>query len=93
MDDVIYEEFKGTGNMELHLDRRISERRIFPAIDISRSGTRREELLVDERKLELMWALRRAMVNTSNSEFLDTILGKLKQTKTNDEFLDNMHSL
>ena len=93
MDDVIYEEFKGTGNLELHLDRRISERRIFPAIDISRSGTRREELLLDERKLELMWALRRAMANSSSSEFLETILRKLKQTRDNEEFLDNMHSL
>ncbi len=93
MDDVIYEEFKGTGNMELHLDRRIAERRIFPAIDISRSGTRREELLLDERKLELMWALRRAMGNTPNIEFLEMLLDKLKQTKNNEEFLDNMHLL
>lgn len=93
MDDVIYEEFKGTGNMELHLDRRIYERRIFPAIDISRSGTRREELLLDERKLELMWALRRAMGNTSNVEFLEILLSKLRQTRNNEEFLDNMHLL
>lgn len=93
MDDVIYEEFKGTGNMELHLDRRISERRIFPAIDISRSGTRREELLLDERKIELMWALRRAMGTTSNAEFLEILFDKLKQTKTNEDFLSNMHTL
>lgn len=93
MDDVIYEEFKGTGNMELHLDRRIYERRIFPAIDISRSGTRREELLLDERKLELMWALRRAMGNTSNAEFLEILLSKLRQTKNNEEFLANIHQL
>lgn len=92
MDDIIYEEFKGTGNMELHLDRRIADRRIFPAIDISRSGTRREELLLDERKLELMWALRRAMGNTSSIEFLEIILGKLRQTKNNEEFLDGMHA-
>jgi len=91
MDDVIYEEFKGTGNMELHLDRKIAERRIFPAIDISRSGTRREELLLDERKLELMWALRRAMGNTQNIEFLEILLDKLRQTKNNEEFLNNMH--
>jgi transcription termination factor Rho len=93
MDDVIYEEFKGTGNMELHLDRRISERRIFPAIDISRSGTRREELLLDERKIELMWALRRAMGTTSNVEFLEILLDKLRQTKNNEDFLNNMHTL
>lgn len=92
MDDVIYEEFKGTGNMELHLDRKISERRIFPAIDISRSGTRREELLLDERKIELMWALRRAMGNTQNIEFLEMLLGKLKQTRDNEDFLSSMHS-
>lgn len=93
MDDVIYEEFKGTGNMELHLDRRVAERRIFPAIDISRSGTRREELLLDEHKLELMWALRRAMGNTSSGEFLEIILNKLRQTDNNEEFLSSMHTL
>jgi len=93
MDDVIYEEFKGTGNMELHLDRRVADRRIFPAIDISRSGTRREELLLDEDKLELMWALRRAMGSSSNAEFLDLLLGKLKQTDDNEDFLKNMHNL
>jgi len=92
MDDVIYEEFKGTGNMELHLDRKIAERRIFPAIDISRSGTRREELLLDERKIELMWALRRAMGNTQNIEFLEMLLDKLRQTKDNEDFLNNMYT-
>ncbi len=93
MDDVIYEEFKGTGNMELHLDRRIADRRVFPAIDILRSGTRREELLLDEHKLELMWALRRAMGNTSSAEFLEIILNKLRQTESNEEFLGSMHNL
>lgn len=93
MDDVIYEEFKGTGNMELHLDRRIADRRTFPAIEISRSGTRREELLLDEDKLELMWALRRAMSTSSNTEFLDLLLNKLKQTEDNEDFLKNMHHL
>ncbi|NLZ28667.1 MAG: transcription termination factor Rho [Firmicutes bacterium] len=93
MDDVIYEEFKGTGNMELHLDRRLADRRIFPAIDISRSGTRREELLLDEDKIELMWALRRAMGGSSNAEFLELLLNKLKQTNHNEDFLSNMHSL
>ncbi len=93
MDDVIYEEFKGTGNMELHLDRKIADRRIFPAIDVLRSGTRREELLIDEATIELMWALRRAMSNSSNGEFLETLFSKMKQTKNNAEFLENMHSL
>ena len=93
MDDVVYEEFKGTGNMELHLDRRISERRIFPAIDISRSGTRREELLLDERKIELMWALRRAMGSSTSVEFLEALMDRLKKTKDNEEFLGNMHTM
>ncbi len=93
MDDVVYEEFKGTGNMELHLDRRISERRIFPAIDISRSGTRREELLLDERKIELMWALRRAMGSSTSVEFLEALLDRLRKTKSNEEFLSNMHTM
>ena len=92
MDDVIYEEFKGTGNMELHLDRKISERRIFPAIDISRSGSRREELLLDEHKIELMWALRRAMGNTQNVEFLEMLFDRLKKTKNNEDFLNNMYT-
>jgi len=93
MDDVVYEEFKGTGNMELHLDRRISDRRIFPAIDISRSGTRREELLLDERKIELMWALRRAMGSSTSIEFLEKLMDRLRKTKSNEEFLGNMHTM
>lgn len=93
MDDVVYEEFKGTGNMELHLDRRIAERRIFPAIDISRSGTRREELLLDEHKIELMWALRRAMGSSTSVEFLEALMDRMRKTKTNEEFLSNMHTM
>ncbi len=95
MDDVIYEEFKGTGNLELHLDRKIAERRYFPAIDIPRSGTRREELLLDNNTLELMWALRRTM-NISNSnpaEFLEALIERLKNTKDNASFLANLHSM
>ncbi|HAP31706.1 MAG TPA: transcription termination factor Rho [Firmicutes bacterium] len=95
MDDVIYEEFKGTGNLELHLDRKIAERRFFPAIDIPRSGTRREELLLDNNTLELMWALRRTM-NISNSnpaEFLEALIERLKTTKSNASFLANLHSM
>ncbi|ADG07870.1 transcription termination factor Rho [Kyrpidia tusciae] len=85
MDDVIYEEFKGTGNMELHLDRRLAEKRIFPAIDIRRSGTRREELLLTPDQLDRLWAMRRAMSDTP--DFTELFLKKLKETKTNAEFL------
>ena len=93
MDDVIYEEFKGTGNMELHLDRKLFEKRIFPAFDIPRSGTRREEKLLDAKTLELMWALRRTMSNTSSAEFLELLHEKLKRTDSNEEFLANIHNL
>ncbi len=93
MNDVVYEEFIGTGNMELHLDRRIADRRIFPAIDISRSGTRREELLLDEHKIELMRALRRAMGNSASIEFLEKLMDRLRNTRSNKEFLSNMHTL
>lgn len=88
MDDVIYEEFKGTGNLELHLDRKLAERRIFPAIDIRRSGTRREELLLDKIELEKLWALRKSMLDTQ--EYTETFIKKLQNTKTNQEFLDTL---
>ncbi len=85
MDDVIYEEFKGTGNMELHLDRKLAERRIFPAIDIRRSGTRREELLLSKEELDKLWAIRKSM--SDSQEFVESFLKKLQDTKTNEEFL------
>lgn len=85
MDDVIYEEFKGTGNMELHLDRRLAERRIFPAIDIRRSGTRREEMLLDKEHLDKIWSLRKHM--NDSHEFVDGFIKKIKDTKSNEEFL------
>lgn len=85
MDDVIYEEFKGTGNMELHLDRKLSERRVFPAIDIRRSGTRREEMLLTKEELDKLWALRRSM--TESHEFTEAFLKKLADAETNAEFL------
>jgi transcription termination factor Rho len=88
MDDVIYEEFKGTGNMELHLDRKLAERRIFPAIDIRRSGTRREELLLSKEELEKIWALRKTM--TDSPEFLESFLKRLRETKSNAEFLASL---
>lgn len=88
MDDVIYEEFKGTGNMELHLDRRLAERRIFPAIDIYRSGTRKEELLLSERELEMMWILRKALSSLGTAETTDLLIDRLMNTKSNDELID-----
>lgn len=84
MDDVIYEEFKGTGNMELHLDRSLAEKRIFPAIDIRRSGTRKEELLIPKEHLDKLWAIRKSMSDTP--DFAEKFLRKLKQTKSNEEF-------
>ncbi len=91
MDDVIYEEFKGTGNLELHLDRKLADRRFFPAIDINRSGTRREELIIPADRLELMWTLRKAMGKSSTGEFLETMIASLKKAKNNDDFSKNMH--
>jgi transcription termination factor Rho len=92
MDDVIYEEFKGTGNMELHLERKLAERRIFPAIDIQRSGTRREELLLDENTLKQVWVVRRmiTLMNTNSpnsTEATERVLERLSKTSTNAEFL------
>ena len=95
MDELIYEEFKGTGNMELHLDRRLAERRIFPAMDIQRSGTRREELLLDENTIKQVWLLRRmvSMIASDSINFSETterVLDRLRKTKTNAEFLANL---
>ncbi|NLJ74740.1 MAG: transcription termination factor Rho [Firmicutes bacterium] len=88
MDDVIYEEFKGTGNMELHLDRRLAERRLFPAIDIYRSGTRKEELLLTPEELDATWILRKAMSSLGPTETLELLLERLTNTKTNQELLE-----
>ena len=90
MDDVIYEEFKGTGNMEVHLDRNISEKRIYPAININRSGTRREELITDSEELQKMWILRKLLHPMEEIAAIEFLLDRLKQTKTNDEFFDSM---
>lgn len=90
MDNVIYEEFKGTGNMELHLDRRLAERRIFPAIDITRSSTRREELLLPKEDLEKIWTLRKSLAE--NHEYTDQVIRKLRKTKDNREFLATIES-
>ncbi len=90
MDEVIYEEFKGTGNMELHLDRKIAERRIWPAIHINRSGTRREELLTSPAELQKMWILRKILAPMQEIEAMEFLSTKLGLTKTNDEFFDMM---
>ncbi|RIH90204.1 Transcription termination factor Rho [Calidithermus terrae] len=87
MDDVIFEEFKGTGNMELHLSRRLEERRIFPAIDILKSGTRREELLLGEEVIHKMWLLRKVLADMDPAEAMEMLLARLSRTKTNKEFL------
>jgi len=90
MDEVIYQEFKGTGNMELHLERRLSEKRIFPAININASGTRREELITDEKELQKMWILRKVLHPMDTVEAAEFLIDKLKLTKTNDEFFQSM---
>jgi transcription termination factor Rho len=91
MDDVIFEEFKGTGNMELHLDRKLVDKRIFPTIDINGSGTRKEELLVEKEVLNRMWILRKVLTPLSTVESMEFLLGKLKGTKANQDFLDMMN--
>ena len=87
MDDLIFEEFKGTGNMEIHLDRKLSEKRVFPAIDISKSGTRREELLLNSEEMQTIWQLRKAMSNFPTADVTERIIDGLIRTKTNDEFI------
>ncbi len=87
MDDVIFEEFKGTGNMELHLDRKLSEKRIFPAIDLNKSGTRKEDLLMTQDELEAIWAMRRQMANSPTQDVTETIIDNLAHTKNNNDFV------
>ena len=90
MDEVIFEEFKGTGNMEVHLDRRIAEKRVWPAININRSGTRREELIVDQDFLTKAWILRKILHPMDDVQAIEFLLDKLKDTKTNEEFFTSM---
>jgi len=92
MDDVIYEEFKGTGNMEVHLDRRLAERRIFPAIDVKRSSTRKEELLLSERELEVMWRFRKSTADMDSAEVMEEFSRLIRQTKSNEELLEILHA-
>ena len=90
MDEVIFEEFKGTGNSELHLDRKLVEKRIWPAIDIAASGTRREELLLDPKELELVYRLRKVLSDMNVVEAMELMKSRLKKVKTNAEFLVTM---
>ncbi len=90
MDDVIYEEFKGTGNMEIHLDRRMAEKRIYPAINVNKSGTRREELLIGKDVLQKIWVLRKLLYPMDDLEAMEFLLDKIKQTKNNADFFDSM---
>ena len=90
MDDVIFEEFKGTGNMEVHLDRKLSEKRIFPAIDINKSGTRREDLLLTKEELDTVFALRKAMNSMPVADVTEQVISQMTQTKNNIEFIEKM---
>jgi transcription termination factor Rho len=92
MDEVIFEEFKGTGNSELVLDRKVADKRVFPAIDIQKSGTRKEELLTEKAALTKTYVLRRILTPMGTVDAIEFLLGKLKQTKTNEEFFDSMNA-
>ena len=91
VDEIIYEEFKGTGNMEIHLDRKLSEKRIFPAVDLAKSGTRREDLLLSQKELEGTWALRKALSSGNTTEVTEQLIGMIVRTQTNEEFLARLH--
>jgi transcription termination factor Rho len=90
MDDVIFEEFKGTGNMEIHLDRKLVDKRVFPSIDINKSGTRKEELLLSKEELNRVWILRKVLSPLSQVEAMELLLDKMGKTKSNAEFLSSM---
>ena len=90
MDDVIFEEFKGTGNMEVHLDRKLVDKRVFPAIDVNKSGTRKEELLLSEDEMKRVWVLRRVLSQMSSVETMELLIDKMSKTKNNVEFLSSM---
>jgi transcription termination factor Rho len=91
MDEVIFEEFKGTGNMEVYLDRKLSEKRIFPAIDINKSGTRREELLMTSRELDAVWTIRKAFGQLATSAVTEAIINLLLKTKNNEHFISSVN--
>jgi len=91
MDEVIFEEFKGTGNSEIILDRKIADKRVFPAIDVGKSGTRKEELLVDKTVLAKMWVLRRILMQMGTIDAMEFLLDKMKESKSNESFFDSMN--
>jgi len=90
MDEVIFEEFKGTGNLEIHLDRKLTDRRVFPSIDIQKSGTRKEELLIPKEDLNRVWVLRKVLTPLSPVEAMELLLSRMSKTKTNQDFLSSM---
>jgi transcription termination factor Rho len=92
MDEVIFEEFKGTGNLEIHLDRKLTDRRVFPSIDIQKSGTRKEELLLPKEDLNRVWVLRKVLTPLSPVEAMELLLSKMGKTKTNQDFLASMNA-
>jgi transcription termination factor Rho len=92
MDEVIFEEFKGTGNSEVVLDRKVADKRVFPSMDILKSGTRKEDLLVEQADLQKMFVLRRILNPMGTTDAIEFLIGKLKQTKSNSEFFDSMNS-
>jgi len=93
MDDVIYEEFKGTGNMEIHLDRQLAQRRIYPAIDIQKSGTRREELLLSDSEIKTIWNLRQGISRSDSTEIMMSMIKNMRNTDTNEELLVNLNKV
>src|SRR5439155_19285431 len=93
MDDVIFEEFKGTGNMEIHLDRKLADRRIYPSIEITRSGTRKEELLLAKLELDRSWVLRKVLNSLSPVEAMELLIERMQKTKNNEEFLSSMSNM
>jgi transcription termination factor Rho len=93
MDDIIFEEFKGTGNLEIHLDRKLADKRVFPTIDIHRSGTRKEELLLSEKELSRVWLLRKVLHTLGVVDSMELLIDKISQTKTNAQFLDSLNNL
>jgi transcription termination factor Rho len=93
MDDIIFEEFKGTGNMEIHLDRKLTDKRVFPSIDVQKSGTRKEELLIPKEDLNRIWVLRKVLNPLSPTEAMELLLDKMSKTRTNSDFLSSMQKM
>ena len=93
MDEVIFEEFKGTGNMEINLDRKLADRRLFPAINIKKSGTRKEELLLTEEELQKIWVLRKVINPMDDAEIIELLIDRMRKSKNNEAFLRSMNSM